>query len=216
MCFPAIGAAMLGFTGTGSVAAATAATGISATGLGLMAGTTALGVASPVVGAVGQRQQAKAQMQFQEQQRQAVLQKQGLQRTSALLESQQKMESISQRKRQLEMMRDAASSTLRAKQGVAISDAFERDLDRQLGVELSMLEKEKGLYGIQYGLGMQELALAGQQELLKYSQPIQTESPLVTSFKAISGGLYGATAGLNLANATRKRSDLSISEKGTA
>ena len=112
------------------------------------------------------------------------------------------------------MMRDAAASTLRAKQGVAISDAFERDLDRQLGVELSMLEKEEGLYGIQYGLGMQELALAGQQELLKYSQPIQTESPLVTSFKAISGGLSGATAGLNLASATRKRSDLSISNKG--
>jgi len=211
MCFPAIGAAMLGF---GSAGAATAATGISATGLGLMAGTTALGIASPVVGAVGQRQQAKAQMQFQEQQRQAAVKKQGLQRTSALLESQQRMESISQRKRQLEMMRDAAASTLRAKQGVAISDAFERDLDRQLGVELSMLEKEEGLYGIQYGLGMQELALAGQQELLKYSQPIQTESPLVTSFKAISGGLSGATAGLNLASATRKRSDLSISNKG--
>jgi len=211
MCFPVIGAAMLGY---GSVGAATAATGITATGLGVMAGTTALGIASPVVGAVGQRQQAKAQMQFQEQQRQAVVKKQGLQRTSALLESQQRMESISQRKRQLEMMRDAAASTLRAKQGVAISDAFERDLDRQLGVELSMLEKEEGLYGIQYGLGMQELALAGQQELLKYSQPIQTESPLVTSFKAISGGLSGATAGLNLASATRKRSDLSISNKG--
>jgi len=202
---------MLGY---GSVGAATAATGITATGLGVMAGTTALGIASPVVGAVGQRQQAKAQMQFQEQQRQAAVKKKGLQRTSALLESQQRMESISQRKRQLEMMRDAAASTLRAKQGVAISDAFERDLDRQLGVELSMLEKEEGLYGIQYGLGMQELALAGQQELLKYSQPIQTESPLVTSFKAISGGLSGATAGLNLASATRKRSDLSISNKG--
>jgi len=146
---------MLGY---GSVGAATAATGITATGLGVMAGTTALGIASPVVGAVGQRQQAKAQMQFQEQQRQAAVKKQGLQRTSALLESQQRMESISQRKRQLEMMRDAAASTLRAKQGVAISDAFERDLDRQLGVELSMLEKEEGLYGIQYGLGMQELA----------------------------------------------------------
>jgi hypothetical protein len=211
MCFPVIGAAMLGY---GSVGAATAATGITATGLGVMAGTTALGIASPVVGAVGQRQQAKAQMQFQEQQRQAAVKKKGLQRTSALLESQQRMESISQRKRQLEMMRDAAASTLRAKQGVAISDAFERDLDRQLGVELSMLEKEEGLYGIQYGLGMQELALAGQQELLKYSQPIQTESPLVTSFKAISGGLSGATAGLNLASATRKRSDLSISNKG--
>ena len=210
MCFPAIGAAMLGF---GSAGAATAATGITATGLGIMGATTALGVATPVISAIGQRQQAKAQMALQEQQRQAAIQKQGLQRTSALLETQQKFESIALRKQQLQRMRDAARGTLQAKQGVAITDAFERDLDRQLGVELSMLEKEEGLYGIQHGLGMQELALAGQQELLKYSQPIQTESPLVTSFRAISGGLSGASAGLGLASAGRKRKDVSIGDK---
>jgi hypothetical protein len=213
MCFPAIGAAMLGYTGAGSVAAATAATGLTSTGLGIMGATTALGIASPVVGAIGQRQQAKTQMALQAQQRQAAIQKQGLQRTSALLEAQQKSESIALRKQQLLMMREAARGTLRAKQGVAISDAFERDLDRQLGVDLSMLEEEEGLYGIQYGLGMQELGLAGQQELLKYSQPVQAESPLVTSFRAISGGLSGASAGLGLASAGRKRKDVSIGGK---
>lgn len=204
MCVPALGALIVG---------SQAAAGMSAGALALVSASTVAGIASPIVGAVGQRQQAKAQMALQEQQRQAAIQKQGLQRTSALLETQQKFESIALRKQQLQRMRDAARGTLQAKQGVAITDAFERDLDRQLGVELSMLEKEEGLYGIQHGLGMQELALAGQQELLKYSQPIQTESPLVTSFRAISGGLSGASAGLGLASAGRKRRDVSIGDK---
>jgi hypothetical protein len=193
MCFPAIGAAMLGY---GSAGAATAATGITATGLGIMAGTTALGVATPVVSAIGQRQQAKAQMQFQEQQRQAALQKQGLQRTSMLLEQSQEQEALAQREGYLAGMYKAASATEVARGAVAQSSAIQQELRSQLGKDLSMLGRQKELVGLKYSLGAQELSLAAQQELLSLSQPIETESPLVTSLKALSGGLSGMSSGL--------------------
>ena len=210
MCFPAIGAAMLGF---GSAGAATAATGITATGLGIMGATTALGVATPVVSAIGQRQQAKAQMALQEQQRQAALQKQGLQRTSALLEQSQKVEAIRQQRGELFKMYRAAEATERARGAMAQTTAISNELKRQLGGELSRLERQEELYGMQYGLGMQQQALAGQQELLSLSQPIETESPLVTSLKALSGGLSGASAGLDFASATRRRRGVGIGNK---
>jgi len=216
MCFPVIGAAMLGYTGAGSVAAATAATGLTSTGLGIMGATTALGIASPVLSAVGQRQQAKAQMKSQEQQRQAAIQKQGLQRTSALLEQSQKVEAIRQQRGELFKMYQAAEGTERARGAMAQTTAISNELKRQLGGELSRLERQEELYGMQYGLGMQQQALAGQQELLSLSQPIQTESPLVTSLKALSGGLSGASAGLDFASATRKRTNVGIGSKTTA
>lgn len=212
MCFPVLGAAMLGY---GSTAAATAATGITATGLGVMAGTTALGVASPLVGAAGQRQQAKAQMALQEQQRRFAQQKQGMQRTSALLEQQQKELAITQQEEQLHRMYTAAEATERAKGAMAQSSVIANELKRQLGSELSRLEEQRGLYGVQYGLGMQELALAGQQELLTLSQPIESESPLVTTMKALSGGLSGATSGLAIGRGLRQTPGVTQTAAGT-
>ena len=212
MCFPVLGAAMLGY---GSTAAATAATGITATGLGVMAGTTALGVASPLISAAGQRQQAKAQMALQEQQRRFAQQKQGMQRTSALLEQQQKELAITQQEEQLNRMYTAAEATERAKGAMAQSSVIANELKRQLGSELSRLEEQRGLYGVQYGLGMQELALAGQQELLSLSQPIESESPLVTTMKALSGGLSGATSGLAIGRGMQQTPGVTQTTAGT-
>jgi len=207
MCVPAIGAAIVG---------AKAAAGMSAGALALVSATTVAGIASPIVSAVGQRQQAKAQMKLQEQQRQAADQKQGLQRTSALLEQSQKVEAIRQQRGELFKMYQAAEGTERARGAMAQTTAISNELKRQLGGELSRLERQEELYGIQYGLGMQQQGLAGQQELLSLSQPIQTESPLVTSLKALSGGLSGAGAGLDFASATRKRTNVGIGNKTTA
>lgn len=207
MCVPAIGAAIVG---------AKAAAGMSAGALALVSATTVAGIASPIVSAVGQRQQAKAQMKLQEQQRQAAVQKQGLQRTSALLEQSQKVEAIRQQRGELFKMYQAAEGTERARGAMAQTTAISNELKRQLGGELSRLERQEELYGIQYGLGMQQQGLAGQQELLSLSQPIQTESPLVTSLKALSGGLSGASAGLDFASATRKRTNVGIGNKTTA
>lgn len=207
MCVPAIGAAIVG---------AKAAAGMSAGALALVSATTVAGIASPIVSAVGQRQQAKAQMKSQEQQRQAAIQKQGFQRTSALLEQSQKVEAIRQQRGELFKMYQAAEGTERARGAMAQTTAISNELKRQLGGELSRLERQEELYGIQYGLGMQQQGLAGQQELLSLSQPIQTESPLVTSLKALSGGLSGAGAGLDFASATRKRSNVGIGNKTTA
>lgn len=213
MCDPI--SASIGTALVGGKTAATAA-GLTAFQLGMIGASTVLGVASPVVSAVGQRQQAKAQMKSQEQQRQAAIQKQGLQRTSALLEQSQKVEAIKQQKGELFKMYRAAEATETARGAMAQTAAISNELKRQLGGELSRLERQEELYGIQYGLGMQQQALAGQQELLSLSQPIQTESPLVTSLKALSGGLSGASAGLDFASATRKRSNLGIGNKTTA
>jgi len=215
MCFPVLGAALLGHVGAGSVAAATAATGISATGMGIMAGTTALGLAAPVVGAAGQRQQAKTQMALQEQQRGFAQQKQGMQRTSALLEQQQKELALAQREGQLSKMYAAAEGTERAKGAVAQSSAITNELKRQLGSELSRIEEQRGLYGVQYGLGMQELSLAGQQEMLSLSQPIETESPLVTTFKALSGGLSGAGSGLAIGGGMKQQPNVTQTATGS-
>ena len=189
---------------------------MSAGALALVSATTVAGIASPIVSAVGQRQQAKAQMKLQEQQRQAAVQKQGLQRTSALLEQSQKVEAIRQQRGELFKMYQAAEGTERARGAMAQTTAISNELKRQLGGELSRLERQEELYGIQYGLGMQQQGLAGQQELLSLSQPIQTESPLVTSLKALSGGLSGAGAGLDFASATRKRTNVGIGNKTTA
>ena len=212
MCDPI--SASIGTALVGGKAAATAA-GLTAFQLGMIGASTTLGIASPVVSAIGQRQQAKAQMQFQEQQRQAAVQKQGLQRTSALLEQSQKVEAIKQQKGELFKMYRAAEATETARGAMAQTAAISNELKRQLGGELSRLERQEELYGMQYGLGMQQQALAGQQELLSLSQPIQTESPLVTSLKALSGGLSGASAGLDFASATRKRTNVGIGNKTT-
>ena len=211
MCFPAIGAAMLGF---GSAGAATAATGITATGLGIMAGTTALGIASPIVSAIGQRQQAKEQIEFQKQSQQAVIKKQQFQATAANLELQQKREAIAQQKEQIAKTFEMAESTERARGAVAQSAAISNELKRQLGTQYSRLGRQQELYELQYGLGVQQMGLAGEQELLSLSQPVQTQSPLVTTLSALSGGLQGMSSGMQFAQYTRPRQNVSIKTTG--
>ena len=211
MCFPAIGAAMLGF---GSAGAATAATGITATGLGIMAGTTALGIASPIVSAIGQRKQAKEQIEFQKQSQQAVIKKQQFQATAANLELQQKREAIAQQKEQIARTFEMAESTERAKGAVAQSVAISNELKRQLGTQYNRLGQQQGLYELQHSLGVQQMGLAGEQELLSLSQPVQTQSPLVTTLSALSGGLQGLGTGMQFAQYTRPRKNVSIKTTG--
>ena len=207
MCFPAIGAAMLGY---GSVGAATAATGITATGLGVMAGTTALGVASPIVGAIGQREQAKQQIEFQKQSQQAAIKKQQLQQTAANLELGQRRKAIAQQSEQLRKTFEMAESTQRARGAVAQSTAISDELKRQLGTQSQRLQEQLGLYELQHSLGVQQMGLAGEQELLSLSQPVQTQSPLVTTLSALSGGLQGMGAGMQFAQYTRPRKNVTI------
>ena len=211
MCFPAIGAAMLGY---GSVGAAVQATGITATGLGVMAGTTALGIASPIVSAIGQREQAKQQIEFQKQSQQAVIKKQQFQATAANLELQQKREAIAQQKEQIARTFAMAESTERAKGAVAQSVAISNELKRQLGTQYNRLGQQQGLYELQHSLGVQQMGLAGEQELLSLSQPVQTQSPLVTTLSALSGGLQGLGTGMQFAQYTRPRQNVSIKTTG--
>lgn len=202
MCFPVVGAAMLGY---GSVGAATAATGLTATGLGVMAGTTALGIASPVVSAIGQREQAKQQIEFQKQSQQASIKKQQLQNTAANLELEQRRKAIAQQSEQLNKTFEMASSTQRARGAVAQSTSISNELKRQLGTQSQRLQEQLGLYELQHSLGVQQMELAGEQELLSLNQPVQTQSPLVTTLSALSGGLQGLGTGMQFAQYTRPR-----------
>jgi len=209
MCDPisaTIGTALVGKT---------AAAGMTAVQLGMIGASTVAGVVSPIVGAAGQRQQAKAQMAFQAQQQRFAQQKQGMQRTSALLEQQQKELALAQREEQLSRMYTAAEGTERAKGAVAQSSVITNELKRQLGNELSRIEEQRGLYGVQYGLGMQELGLAGQQEMLSLSQPIESESSLVTGLKALSGGLSGAASGLAIGRGFQQTPGVTQTTAGT-
>ncbi len=207
MCFPILGAAMLGY---GSTAAATAATGITATGLGVMAGTTALGVASPLVSAAGQRQQAKAQMAFQAQQQRAAQKKIGYQQTAALLEQDQQAEALNEQRRLIALKSQALkdrADVIMAERGAGgrVRQAVLGEYDRELGEHQTKLNRQQELYSMQYGLGLQQLGLQHQQEMLALSQPVDVQSPLVTGIQALSGGLQGAGAGLTLAQAGRRR-----------
>jgi hypothetical protein len=188
---------------------------MTAVQLGMIGASTVASVVSPIVGAAGQRQQAKAQMAFQAQQQRFAQQKQGMQRTSALLEQQQKELALAQREEQLSRMYTAAEGTERAKGAVAQSSVITNELKRQLGNELSRIEEQRGLYGVQYGLGMQELGLAGQQEMLSLSQPIESESSLVTGLKALSGGLSGAASGLAIGRGFQQTPGVTQTTAGT-
>ena len=207
MCFPVIGAAMLGY---GSAAAATAATGITATGLGIMAGTTALGIASPIVSAAGQRQQAKAQMAFQAQQQRAAQKKLGYQQTATLLEQDQQAEALNEQRRLIALksqeLKDRAN-VIMAERGAGgrVRETVLGEYDRELGDHQAKLNRQQELYSMQYGLGLQQLGLQHQQEMLSLSQPVPTQSALVTSMRALSGGLGGLGTGLTLAQAGRRR-----------
>jgi hypothetical protein len=207
MCDPI--SASIGTALVGGKTAATAA-GLTAFQLGMIGASTTLGLATPVVSAIGQRQQAKQQIEFQKKSQQAAVKKQQLQQTAANLELDQRRKAIAQQSEQLAKTFEMAESTQRARGAVAQSSAISNELKRQLGTQSQRLQEQLGLYELQHSLGVQQMGLAGEQELLSLSQPVQTQSPLVTTLSALSGGLQGMGAGMQFAQYTRPRKNVTI------
>jgi hypothetical protein len=163
------------------------------------------GVASAGAGYMGQRQQAKAQAAYQAQSIAAAKRKAGFQRTSQILESQQKQLALAQEKGKVtKAARERlASATVSAGEagvsGLSVQALMDDYVRQQAGLQAAVTTQEK-LYGLQTSMGLQQLGLASQQEILGLSQPIERPSLLTAGLGAISGGLSGYATGSDIAS----------------
>ena len=164
-----------------------------------------VGAASAGLQYAGQRRQAKAQAAFQAQSIAAAQKKAGFQRTSEILEAQQKRLALAQETGKITKAarEKLASATVSAGEagvsGLSVQALMDDYVRQQAGLQAAVTTQEK-LYGLQTGMGLQQLGLASQQEILGLSQPISKPSLLTSGLQAVSGGLSGYAAGSGIAS----------------
>ena len=162
-------------------------------------------VGSSIAGYAGQRQQAKAQAAYQAQSIAAAQRKAGFQRTSEILEAQQKRLALAQETGKITKaaQEKLASATVAAGEagvsGLSVQALMDDYVRQQAGLQAAVTTQEK-LYGLQSGMSLQQIGLASQQEILGLSQPISKPSLLTTGLQAISGGLSGYATGSDIAS----------------
>ena len=162
-----------------------------------------VGVASAGAGYAGQRQQAKAQAAYQAQSIAAAQRKAGFQRTSQILESEQKRLALAQETGKITKaaQEKLASATVSAGEagvsGLSVQALMDDYVRQQAGLQAAVTTQEK-LYGLQTGMSLQQIGLASQQEILGLSQPINRPSLLLSGLQAVSGGLSGYRTGLDI------------------
>ena len=173
MCFPAIAAAL---------------PAISA----------GLGAGSAILGYAGQRQQAKAQAAYQAQSIAAAQRKAGFQRTSEILEAQQKRLALAQETGKVTKAskEKLASATVAAGEagvsGLSVQ-ALMDDYVRQQAGQVAALTSQDKLYALRHGLNLQQLAMASEQEIQGLSRPIEKPSALRAGLSILQSGVgaYG-------------------------
>jgi hypothetical protein len=164
-----------------------------------------VGVASAGAGYAGQRQQAKAQAAYQAQSIAAAQKKAAFQRTSQLLESQQKRLALAQETGKITKaaQEKLASATVSAGEagvsGLSVQTLMDDYVRQQAGFQAAVTTQEK-LYGLQTGMSLQQIGLASEQEILGLSQPINRPSLLLSGLQAVSGGLSGYAAGQSISS----------------
>jgi hypothetical protein len=162
-----------------------------------------VGAASAGLQYAGQRRQAKQQAAYQAQSIAAAQKKAGFQRTSQILESQQKKLALAQESAKItkKARETLASATVSAGEagvsGLSVQALMDDYVRQQAGLQAAVTTQEK-LYGLQTGMNLQQLGLASQQEILGLSQPISKPSLLTTGLQAVSGGLSGYRTGLDI------------------
>jgi hypothetical protein len=192
-----------------------AAAGMSAVALGTIGASTVAGIASPLMSYAGQRQQAKAQAAYQAQSIAAAQKKEGFQRTSQLLESQQKKMALAQETSKITKaaQEKLASATVSAGEagvsGLSVQALMDDYVRQQAGLQAAVTTQEK-LYGLQTGMSLQQIGLASQQEILGLSQPINRPSLLLSGLQAVSGGLSGYAAGQSISSRMGSPSTIDI------
>lgn len=194
MCFPAIGAAIVG---------AKAAAGMSALQLGLIGGSTVASIASPIVSAVGQRQQARQQARYQAQaaatERQRFLQEQ----TAIRIQEAQKQKAAGEELADIARRTEGALGTataIAANRGITgISlEALRDDITRQAGDVQFRIAQQQDMGEVATVMGLEQAEFATQQRQIGIARPIARPSLALSGLQALSGGLQAYTTGRQL------------------
>ena len=151
----------------------------------------------------GARKQAKQQAAFQAQSIAAAQKKQGFQITAATLEQQQRELAIAQEKGKVtkQAREQLASATVSAGEagvsGLSVQALMDDYVRQQAGQQVALTTQQK-LYGLQHGLGLKQIGLASEQELLGLSQPIEKPSILGAVLQGTSQAMSGYSTGLSI------------------
>ena len=197
MCFPAIGALVVGKAAAASMTtAALASTGIAAT-------SAAIGVASSGLQFAGQRQQAKAQAQYQKQAQAAERQRFQQEQTSMRMRQAQEQEAVGRELEQVSRKSQAALARARVSAGEAgvagaSVQALMDDYMRQEAGYRGALLRQQELGALGTGLGLEQAGFATQQRQIGLSQPIDRPSGLGAVLGGIQSGLSGYRTGLDI------------------
>jgi hypothetical protein len=191
MCFPAIGAAIVGAKAAGSM---------SALSLGMIGASTVASVASPLVGYAGQRQQAKQQARYQAQaaatERQRFLQEQ----TAIRIQEAQKQKAAGEeladiaRRTQGALGTATAIAANRGITGVSL-EALRDDITRQAGDVQFRIAQQQDMGEVATAMGLEQAGFATQQRQIGLAKPIARPSLALSGLQALSGGLQTYAAG---------------------
>ncbi len=191
MCFPAIGAAVVG---------ATAAKSMSAVALGMVGASTVASIASPLVSYVGQRQQAKAQRGFQKQAQAAEDQRFLAEQSAIRMQEAQKQKAAGEELNDISMRTQAAMGTAvaqAANRGITglSEEAFYDDIARQAGNVQSRIAQQQGMGEVSTAMALEQAEFVTTQRQIGLSKPIQRPSLALSGFQSLSGGLGAYTRG---------------------
>ena len=189
MCFPLIGAAL-----------APAATAGMQT---LIGASVVSGVASPLVGYMGQRQQAKQQAAFQAQAAAAERQRFMQEQTSIRMRQAQEQEAVGRELEQVSKKSQEALARARVSAGEAgvagasVQALMDDYVRQEAGYRAATLRQQE-LGGVATGLGLEQAGFATQQRQIGINRPIARPSFLTAGLQSLSGGLGGVATGLQL------------------
>ena len=191
MCFPAIGAAVVG---------ATAAKSMSAVALGMIGASTVASIASPLVSFAGQRQQAKAQAKYQKQAQEAERQRFQQEQTAINIRRAQEQKAAN------EELADIARNTVKAADTAAMKaqargvtglsvEAVIDDMYAQGGNVEFRLAQQQEMGATAAAMAFEQAEFVTTQRQIGLSKPISRPSLALSGFQALSGGLDAYSRG---------------------
>ena len=195
MCFPLIGAAL-----------APAATAGMQT---LIGASVVSGFASPLVGYMGARQQAKQQAAYQAQAAAAERQRFMQEQTSLRMRQAQEQEAVGRELEQVSRKSQEALSRARVSAGEAgvagasVQALMDDYVRQEAGYRAATLRQQE-LGGVATGLGLEQAGFATQQRQIGINRPIARPSFLTAGLQSLSGGLGGVATGLQLGQLSRR------------
>ena len=191
MCFPAIGAAVVG---------ATAAKSMTALSLGMIGASTVASVASPIVSYVGQRQQARQQARYQAQAAAAERQRFMQEQTAIRIQEAQKQKAAGEELNDISLRTQAAMGTAVAQAanrgitGLSLEALYD-DISRQAGNVQSRIAQQQGMGEVSTAMALEQAEFVTTQRQIGLAKPIKRPSLALTGFQALSGGLDAYTRG---------------------